>query len=197
MSVYFYYFWINNSRIEKKDIELAYVAQARILHLTSFVDEKQLAVQQWLVEQMPLHVRVSFAPGSLYARRGIEALSTILRRTAFLFVNEEEAEELGGVHGLCDRGCQVVVVTLGERGCRVIEAANSGRLEEDHLIEAIPTQVVDTTGAGDAFAAGFLYGVLGRKDLPTCGRLGNLVASRCIAAMGGRAGLPSLDEIEI
>ena len=186
-----------NSHIEREDIELAYVGQARILHLTSFVDEKQLAVQEWLVEKIPPQVQVSFAPGSLYARREAEALSVILHRTTFLFVNEDEAEDLGGVHGLFDRGCQVVVITLGEKGCRVAKAAASVYPEEDHLIEAVPSPVVDTTGAGDAFAAGFLYGVLGQRDLLTCGRLGNLLASRCIAAMGGRAGLPTLDEFEI
>jgi ribokinase len=185
-----------NSHIEREDIELAYVAQARILHLTSFVDGKQLAVQEWLVEEIPPQVQVSFAPGSLYARRGAEALSRILRSTALLFVNEDEAKDLGGVRGLFDRGCQVVVITLGEKGCRVVKAAASGHPEEGHLIEAIATQVVDTTGAGDAFAAGFLYGVLGQRDLLTCGRLGNLVASRCIAVTGGRAGLPTLDELE-
>jgi len=184
-----------NSRIGREDVELAYVAQARILHLTSFVDEKQLAVQEWLVEEIPPQVQVSFAPGSLYARRGAEVLSRILRRTAFLFVNEDEAEDLGGVRGLCDRGCQVVVITLGEKGCRVVKVGASGHPEEDHLIEAVAIQVVDTTGAGDAFAAGFLYGVLGQKDLPTCGRLGNLVASRAIAALGARTGLPTLADL--
>jgi ribokinase len=186
-----------NSHIEKEDIESAYVAQARILHFTSFVDEKQLAVQEWLVEEMSPQVQVSFAPGSLYAKRGADALSTILRRTAFLFVNEDEAKGLGGVCGLFDRGCQVVVITLGEKGCRVVTATASVYPEEDHLIEAVASLAVDTTGAGDAFAAGFLYGVLGQRDLVTCARLGNLVASRCIAAMGGRAGLPTLDELEI
>jgi ribokinase len=186
-----------NSRIEGDDIELAYVAQARILHLSSFVDKKQLAVQEWLVEEMPSEVQVSFAPGSLYAKRGSEALSTFLRRTAFLFVNEDEVADLGGVRGLFDRGCRVVVVTLGEKGCRVVKAAASGYPEEDHLIEAIATPVVNTTGAGDAFATGFLYGVLSRRDLLTCARLGNLVASRCIAVVGARANLPTLDDLEI
>ena len=78
---------------------------------------------------------------------------------------------MDGVHGLCDRGCQVVVITLGEKGGRVVKAAASGHPEEDHLIEAVATQVVDTTGASDTFAAGFLYGVLGRKDLPTLDEL--------------------------
>jgi ribokinase len=184
-----------NSRMEREDIELAHVAQARILHLTSFVDEKQLAVQEWLVESTSPQVQVSFAPGSLYTRRGAEALSRILRRTAFLFVNEDEAKDLGGVCGLFDRGCQVVVITLGEKGCRVVKAAACGHPEKDHLIEAIAGPVVDTTGAGDAFAAGFLHGVLGRKDLVACGRLGNLVASRCIAAMGPRASLLAVTDV--
>ncbi len=184
-----------NSRIEREDIELAYVAQASILHLTSFVDEKQLAVQGWLVEEVPPQVQVSFAPGSLYTKRGADALSTILRRTDFLFVNEDEVEDLGGLGSLLDRGCQVVAITLGEKGCRVVRATAPGCPEEDHLIEAVATPVVDTTGAGDAFAAGFLYGVLGGKDLFTCGRLGNLVASRAIAAMGARTNLPTLADL--
>ena len=84
-----------NSWIEVEDIELVYAAQARILHLSSFVDEKQMAVQEWLVERIPSQVQVSFAPGNLYAKRGNEALSTLLRRTAFLFVNEDEVSDLG------------------------------------------------------------------------------------------------------
>ena len=186
-----------NSRIEREDVELAHVARARILHLSSFVDDRQLAVQEWLVEEISPRVQVSFAPGSLYASRGAEALSTILHRTTFLFVNEGEAEDLGGIGSLFDRGCQVVVITRGERGCRVVRAAASGcAAEEDHLIEAVAAPVVDTTGAGDAFAAGFLYGVVGRRDLLTCGCLGNLMAARCVAAMGARAHLPALDELE-
>ncbi|MEM4503881.1 MAG: PfkB family carbohydrate kinase, partial [Archaeoglobaceae archaeon] len=51
-------------------------------------------------------------------------------------------------------------------------------------------RVVDTTGAGDAFNAGFLYGYLKGKDLETCGKLGNYVASLCIQHVGARNGLP-------
>ena len=54
--------------------------------------------------------------------------------------------------GLLNVGAKIVCLTLGERGCYV---ANS--TEESHSIDAYLTNVVDTTGAGDAFAAGFLY----------------------------------------
>jgi ribokinase len=96
---------------------------------------------------------------------------------------ERAADELLGM------GAEVIVVTLGEGGCYVASSQTS------HIIEAYKTKVVDTTGAGDAFAAGFLYGLLRGKSLPECGRLGNWVAARCISKAGARAGLPYRDEL--
>ena len=64
------------------------------------------------------------------------------------------------------------------------------------MIPPILVKVVDTTGAGDAFCAGFLYGALSNKKLFECGRLGNFIASRKITKMGARAGFPTLDELK-
>jgi len=57
-------------------------------------------------------------------------------------------------------------------------------------------EAVDTTGAGDAFCAGFIYGLIKGKDLYKCGRLGNFVASRCVSKMGARTGLPQLADLK-
>ncbi len=54
---------------------------------------------------------------------------------------------------------------------------------------------MDTTGAGDAFAAGVLYGLLNEKGLRECGLLGTIMAQFCIREIGARAGLPSLGEL--
>ncbi|MEM2517830.1 MAG: PfkB family carbohydrate kinase, partial [Candidatus Bathyarchaeia archaeon] len=54
-----------------------------------------------------------------------------------------------------------------------------------------------TTGAGDAFCAGFLYGLSNNKSLKECAKLGNFVASRCITKMGARTGLPRLEELKM
>ena len=57
-----------------------------------------------------------------------------------------------------------------------------------HVIEAVQgVTVVDTTGAGDAYAAGFLYGYTQGKDLEACGRLGGMMAAEVISHYGARA----------
>jgi ribokinase len=79
---------------------------------------------------------------------------------------------------------------LGNKGCYVTDG------KESHSIEAFKVKVVDTTGAGDAFCAGFLYGLISDKSLYECGKLGNFVASRCIMKMGARPGLPTIEDLK-
>jgi ribokinase len=54
---------------------------------------------------------------------------------------------------------------------------------------------VDATGAGDAFAAGFIYGVLKGKSLEKCGRLGEITAFFSTSRLGARVGFPALKEL--
>jgi sugar/nucleoside kinase (ribokinase family) len=62
------------------------------------------------------------------------------------------------------------------------------RGEEIHVIDAAPVgRVVDTTGAGDLYAAGFLRGLTSGLDLAACGRLGSLAAARIIQVYGPRS----------
>jgi ribokinase len=102
-----------------------------------------------------------------------------------------EIDYCKGADFMVGRGVKIVAVKLGSDGCYVTD----GR--ERHLIEAFNVEVVDTTGAGDAFCAGFLYGLLNDKSLLECGKLGNFVASRCVMKMGARAGLPFAKDLEL
>src|SRR4030042_1813767 len=180
------------------EVNVEYASQAQFLHLTSFVGEKSFQTQKKLLNAIPNSVKVSFDPGALYARKGYSALESILMRSYVLMPNAIELELLTGETDYCKgadfmigRGVKIVAVKLGGDGCYVTD----GR--ERHLIDPFKVNVVDTTGAGDAFCAGFLYGLVNGKSLYECGRLGNFAASRCIMKMGARAGLPFAKDLEI
>jgi len=95
-----------------------------------------------------------------------------------------------GANCLIEQGVQVLAVKLGSKGCYVTDG------KESHLVAPFKVNVVDTTGAGDAFDAGFLFGLLSGKNLNDCGRIGNFVASRCIMKMGARTSLPRLGDLK-
>jgi len=185
-----------NDTIGVNEIDKDYASRTRFLHLTSFVGEKSFQTQKKLVETFPKDVRISLDPGELYARKGL-ALEPVIKRTFVLMPNMNELELLTkaadykeGAGVLLKKGVKMVAVKLGSKGCYVTD----GR--ESHHVEAFKVKVVDTTGAGDAFCAGFLYGLISGKGPYECGRLGNFVASRCITKMGARTGLPTLADME-
>jgi ribokinase len=187
-----------NDAMEFEEINKEYAFKTEFLHLTSFVGEKSFQTQKKLVEVIPKNVKVSLDPGELYARKGLAALEPLIKKTFVLMLNLKELELLTGTSNfqkgakfLLDKGADVVAVKLGGKGCYVTDG------KKDHLIEAFKVKVVDTTGAGDAFCAGFLYGLINGKSLYECGRIGNFVASRCIMKMGARPGLPRLEDLKL
>jgi len=89
-------------------------------------------------------------------------------------------------------GCAIVGTTLGGRGARIY---CEGQFIESPAFE-VPGGCRDTTGAGDAFHGGFIYGMLSGEDLETCMRLGNAVAALKCRSLGARAALPTADELK-
>jgi sugar/nucleoside kinase (ribokinase family) len=101
-------------------------------------------------------------------------------------------------------GAKTVVLKMGAEGCLVAQAkrgqtpiSNSEIGLSPHFIRipSVATKVVDTTGAGDCFNAGFLAGLWQDMDLESCARMGAACASFCIEAVGGTTGIPSLDKV--
>jgi len=184
-----------NDWLEFKEINLDYAANTEFLHLTSFVGEKPFKAQKELINRLS-DVKVSFDPGALYARKSLTSLKPIIKRCFVMLPNENEIRLItgkdyeGGSKILIKEGVSVVAVKLGERGCYVTNG------KERHLVEPYEKKLVDTTGAGDAFCAGFLYGLIKGRDLYQCGKLGNFVAARCISKMGARTGLPRLPDLK-
>lgn len=183
----------NELRINKKN--LAYAKRAKYLHLSSFVGERSYEAQRELLKRLQ-GVKISFAPGMLYARRCLAEMNLIIERCEVIFLNREEtrlltgSEYQRGAQMLLSMGAKIVAITLGSEGCYV--AAK----ERAFTSPAFKTRVIDTTGAGDAFAAGFLYGLLKEMPPESCAKLANKLAALCVAKMGAREGLPKEREIK-
>ncbi len=195
-----------NSLLELDEMDFGYINQAEILHLSSFANDSQFQLSLGLIVRLKPSVKLSFTPGAIYAVKGIDSLTPFLSRTHLLFINQSELQQLtgedvmGGAQKCLQAGCCTVVVTLGKGGkLGGINARVYIRdAENECIIESSSrglTAEVDTTGAGDAFATGFLYGVIKGKGLKECGRLGDFVAQLCISHTGARQGLPTLDEL--
>lgn len=86
-----------------------------------------------------------------------------------------------------DNGAKVVALKMGEAGSYVTDG------QEEHSIPAFKVQAVDATGAGDAFAAGFLAGIVRGYSLAESARLGNATGALCVTEMGTTAGYRSLE----
>jgi ribokinase len=200
-----------NSLVTAGDIEPAYINQAKMLHMSSFADEGQFQLLLGLMDTLDTAVDISFSPGEIYATRGLTALAPILERTRVLFVNKKEIQRLAaadfetGAENCLGLGCEVVVVTLGGRSegetpdreragaTSYISEAAGGYYIKTKGENKPPA--VDTTGAGDAFAVGFLYGLLKGKATRQCGLLGDITARFSLTKWGARGGLPSAAEL--
>jgi ribokinase len=199
-----------NSLLTMDDLDFTYMNQAKWLHLSSFADDRQFAVLFKLIDRLAPSVKLSFTPGALYAIRGAGVLRPILNRTHLLFVNKREVRHLtgedviAGAESCLKLGCRVVVVTLGkgerlDLGHRTVTTVCYIRdTENEYAIEPGSRDIisgVDATGAGDAFATGFLYGLFKGKELDQCGSIGDIVAHFSLAELGAREGLPTSIEL--
>ncbi len=165
----------------------------KLLHLTSFVcknSDKPFYAQLKATESFD---NVSLDPGAIYARRK-DIIKLIEACTIFL-PNKKEIEIITGMN--YKEGAKkiskimdgIVVVKLGKDGCY----ATDGEIELK--VDSFDVKLVDTTGAGDAFNAGFIHSWIRGYDLKTCMLAGNFSASKCVEKYGAR-NFPSKKEME-
>jgi sugar/nucleoside kinase (ribokinase family) len=104
-----------------------------------------------------------------------------------VFCNESEALALYETSSLDDacaalrQECELAVVTRGEHGSRILTVDESIDIAVDPI-----DHIVDTTGAGDLYAAGFLFGFSTGRDLRACGRLASIAAAEVVSHIGPR-----------
>jgi sugar/nucleoside kinase (ribokinase family) len=179
-SIYTYMGANSKFKLEKEDI--AYIKNSEILHVTGMYIE--------VVIEASKHANIlSFNPGALLSSYGLDALEKILKKTDILFLNQKEVTILtdmdcnDGALELIENGVPLVVVTMGNKGAIVYTP--SGQIQyPSHKLN-----VLDTTGAGDSFAAGFITAFYQKKGLNECLKAGNKSASSCVSKFGSLDGL--------
>jgi len=128
-----------NNLLTMDDLDLTYINQARILHLSSFADDRQFEMLLDLTGKLDLSVKLSFTPGAIYAAKGLKSLAPILGRTHVLFINQNEIRDLTGkdfvtgAETCLEQGCHVVAVTLG----RGLELELKREVPDQEMVTAV------------------------------------------------------------
>jgi ribokinase len=141
---------------------------------------------------------VVYRPSTAYMKQGVESIEPILKNTDYLLTNSKgwellkssSMEKLSKPTDLLNYGCSTVIITQGAYGCKVYQP------EKEFTIPAEKIDAVDTTGAGDAFTAGLIKGLLGNMDLYDAVHLALKYASHSVQYLGARSAYSTFDTIK-
>lgn len=187
-----------NAELRAADIDLALAARGHILHiaghnLMSKFDGADAATILQAARQRGVATALDTAWDS--TGRWFSLIEPCLPHIDYFVPSFEEASRIAGrsdpadvARFFLDYGMKLVALKMGEQGCYVTNGREAVRLP------AYPVTPVDTTGAGDAFAAGFLAGIIQGWDLERTARFANAVGAMCVTAIGATSGVKSLDE---
>jgi adenosine kinase len=142
-----------------------------------------VAMDKYVIECRANGIKYLYDPGQQVVRSDPAELRRGAEGAHSLFVNEYEFELLQKHTGLdldeLLKRVDVLVVTLGEKGAAIYADGKK------HLVPAaVPKQILDPTGVGDAFRSGFVRGELLGLDWETCGQMGALAACYCLETRG-------------
>jgi sulfofructose kinase len=174
-------------RIKPEDLNRDYIERANFLHLASYDEASRLAAA-WMREAGKKVVY----DASGYTEELESFIPQIDVFIASEFYYNKAFEGRGTYEENClkvlEMGPEVVVFTLGEKGC--VGMSREGGF---FMAEGYRTPVVDTVGAGDVYHGAFLFGLTKGWDIPYIAQFSNAVSAIKIGAIGGRAGIPSYE----
>ncbi len=189
-----------NVNLSANEINMDYIRSASVLHVSGYTllggTQREVALKILGVAR-EAGVFVSLDVGTLTAVEAVDRVRQILQFIDLLFLNEFEAKRLAhtedpesAAESISGSGTKIVALKRGGKGCYVLSERERIRSP------AFSVKVEDTTGAGDAFAAGFLVGVVEGWELKEIARFANAVGALSVTKVGARSALPTRQEVE-
>ena len=181
------------------DVDRSLIERAGILYLEGYLFDPPEAQRAFRTAADMAHaagrkVALTLSDGFCVDRHRAAFRELVERHVDILFANEVEIRSLYKTADFDSalqqvrRHCAVAALTRSALGSVVVSE------DEVHVIDAHPVaDIVDTTGAGDLYAAGFMVGLSRGLDLATCGRLGSLAAAEVISHVGARPHTPLIE----
>ena len=180
--------WKRDTYIAPENVDQELIASARFLHIDGHNLEAEIFACEIAKNKGTL---ISFD-----AERVTPGIEKLIEKTDFLISSEHFPKQLTRVNDryeslkiIFSMGPKLVGMTLGSNGVLAYDGHTF------YEVDSFTVDVVDTTGAGDAFHAGFLYGQIRNFSIEESLRYANAVAAINCTQLGGRSALPSSNEV--
>lgn len=181
-----------SSLLEPADIHEATVASGQVLYMEGYLYDRPAAKEAFRTAAAIAHangreVSLTLSDSFCVDRHRDDFRALVSDEVDILFGNEDELRALYEVDSFdaavaaVRADCALAVITMGKAGCVIVTPD-----EVLHAPAEPVEQVLDTTGAGDLFAAGFLYGHTRRRSAGECAKLGAIAAAEVISHVGPR-----------
>jgi len=178
---------------EPKDIDFSTLKESKYLYLEGYLWDSKLAKNAFLkaaqtAKQSNTKIILSLSDSFCVDRHRKSFLELIDEYVDIVFCNESEVlslfkkDKLANCQEDLSSLCELAVVTLGSNGSLIINKNNIELIMSIHK-----GKVIDTTGAGDIYAGGFIHGLINNFSLKKCGELGSICAGHIITQLGSRS----------
>lgn len=173
--------------LSASDINPEYFRGFHILYMEGYLifDLPLVEAASKLAKELGMEIAIDLASYNVVEHRHADFKYILEKYADIIFANEDEARAFTGekpadaLNSLA-KICNTVIVKTGKDGSLI------KRGEELIKVEALPVKCIDTTGAGDLYASGFLYGYSRGHSLDKCGAIGSLLAGTVIETPGAR-----------
>lgn len=194
--------------LSKNDILEEQISGTKLIFLSSLRNIEPFIYASKLSRNYKIPVVLN--PGMLIVEQGFDSIKELLEKVDILILSKNEFKTLFNFREnnlsknlikensttLFSLGIKVIIITLGKKGAFLLTPKHR------EIIQPLKVEkVLDTTGAGDAFSAGFIFGLLQNfrltfEHLKSYTKIGNFVAGHCIQKLGARNGIPERKELD-